>query len=201
MTMKRLLSFFALSSCLLLLSVPSKAQVAGNATSLDGQVERIVMNGRARLTVKITDDSIPSVAHPDTSELSYSFNAASGLLTVSNGTATLWMPMPQSLSIETHGHASVKIPEGDTLMADNISIHSQEFSRVIISAPINSDTLMALSFGHSLISLDAIEGYVVNFSEQEFSRINVDRRSLLIKHTPKRRRGFRGYRGYRRFGH
>lgn len=190
--MKKTLFFLAFCSSFLLLATNVAAQESKNVTPINGKIARIVVNGRAKLTLKPATDSSSPIITSDTAETDHTYNPATGEFTLNSGRATLTMAIPSSLTFETYSHARIKIPEGDTILADRITMITQDFSRVIIDCPINSDTVTAFSFGHSSITLDALEGYVINLSEKEFSHINIDRRSLFIKHYAKKRNRFLG---------
>ena len=187
--MKKILTFLALS---LLAVAPAAAQGQLNATPLPGPVKHIVVNGHANLFLNSSKDSISRISSRTPKKMAYTYTPDNGTLTLDSGAASLWIAPFRAINIETHGYASISVMPGDTLQADNIKILARDYSKINITRPINSDTLKAHSHEHAFIAFDALEGFEIDLSDQGFSHITIDRRSLHIKHPKEERKKFLG---------
>lgn len=180
--MKKILTFIVLS---LLAVAPAAAQGQRSATPLPGPVKRIVVNGHANLFLNSSKDSISRFSSRSPEKLTYTYSAEDGTMTIDSGALSIWIAPFRTISIESHDFASISVMPGDTLRADNIDILARDYSKINITRPINSDTLKAYSHEHAYISFDALEGFDIDLSDQGFSHITIDRRTLHIKHREK----------------
>ena len=169
------------------------AQGPRNSTPIEGPIKHIVVNGHGNLFLSTSRDSTSHIRSRNPEKLSYNYSPANGgTLTIDSGSASLWIAPFRTLSLHTNDYGSVSFMPGDTLRTDNIDILARDYSKINITRPINSDTLKAYSFDHAFIAFDALEGFEIDFFDQGYSHINIDRRSLFIKHTPKKRKKILG---------
>lgn len=188
--MKKIFILIVLS---LLAVAPAAAQGQRSATPLPGSVNHIVVKGHANLFLNSSKDSISRISSRKPEKLTYNYTPDNGgTLIIDSGAASLWIASFHALTIEAHNYASISIMPGDTLKAENMDILARDYSKINITRPINSDTVKAYSHEHAFIAFDALEGFEIDLSDQGFSHINIDRRSLLIKHTKKERKKFLG---------
>lgn len=184
--MKRFLPLLLLS---LMAVAPATAQGPRHSVPLENPIRHIVVNGHGNLFLSLSRDSISHIRSRNPEKLSYTYTPDNGgTITIDSGSASLWLAPFHQLSIKTSGYASVSLMPGDTLRADNIDILAHDYSKINITRPVNSDTLKAYSFEHAFIAFDALEGFEIDLSDQGYSHINIDRRSLLVKKSQKKRK-------------